>query len=358
MSSLEKHIDVISKRIGIKLEKTTETTPGKGNCWYEATALLSRTYNVKNISAKQLRALVVNNLEKCPNFDYFFEISCNSDHEKLRQFKATHSREGEYTDMDGEMVIATAHTLGVSIRIYSKDNSQKCQYLEHNPGKSTVFHIFLDKRFEGSEHYQSLNRPKKPNGKKEDRKKSNIFEYLDDEGSNSDTSDIHTPTEISNFKGPKETNKSTKPIITNYCAWCDRILVMNQECKGCEDDENNQGRGNIQSNLPTVTHVDKQNKGSSEVIQPKPPTVKHVNKQTKEASKEFQSDDPATAHVDKQNKGSSEAIQSKPPTVKRVDEQTNESNENTQSKVPAIAQVDNQAKESQEIIKFEPNTCL
>ena len=148
MSNLEKYIDEISKRIGVKLEKTAVTTPGKGNCWYEAVALLSRTYNVKNISAKQLREMVVNNLEKCSNFDHFFEISCNSDYAKLRQFKATHSREGEFTDMDGGMVIATALTLGVSIRIYSKSSSKECQYMEHNPGQSTIFHIFLDQRFE------------------------------------------------------------------------------------------------------------------------------------------------------------------------------------------------------------------
>ena len=189
--------------------------------------------------------MVVNNLEKCSNFDHFFEISCNSDYAKLRQFKATHSREGEYTDMDGEMVIATALTLGVSIRIYSKSSSKECQYMEHNPGQSTVFHIFLDQRFEGSEHYQSLNKPPKPNSKKENRKKSNIFEYLDDEGNNSDTSDIHVPTETFNPKGPKDSNKSTKPIITNYCSWCDKILAKDQECKSCDNDEKNPGTGNI-----------------------------------------------------------------------------------------------------------------
>ena len=86
MTDLEKYIDEVSRRIGVKLEKTVETTPSRGNCWYEAVALLSRTNNVKNISAKQLREMVVNNLENCPNFNHFFEISCNSDHEKLKQF--------------------------------------------------------------------------------------------------------------------------------------------------------------------------------------------------------------------------------------------------------------------------------
>ena len=131
MSSLEKHIEEVSREIGIALKKTTVTTPGKGNCWYEATALLARTYNVRNMTAKQLRELVVNNLEKCENFDHFFEIVCGSNYAKLKQFKATHSKEGEFTDMDGEMVIATALTLGVTIRIYSKSCTKKSALLQY-----------------------------------------------------------------------------------------------------------------------------------------------------------------------------------------------------------------------------------
>ena len=70
---------------------------------------------MKNISAKQLREEVVNSLENCPNFEHFFETSCNSDYKKLKQFKEKHSREDEFTDEDGGIVAATAFTLGVTI---------------------------------------------------------------------------------------------------------------------------------------------------------------------------------------------------------------------------------------------------
>ena len=120
MSSLERHIEEVSQKIGIALQKTAVTTPSRGDCWYEATALLSRTYNVKNITAKQLRSLVIQNIEKCDNFDAFFEISCDSNRDKLELFKATHSKEGTFTDMAGEIVIVTALTLDVTIKIYSK----------------------------------------------------------------------------------------------------------------------------------------------------------------------------------------------------------------------------------------------
>ena len=115
MTNLEKYIGEVSRRIGVHLEKTVETTPGIGNCWYESCALLSRINKVRDISAKQLREEVVNNLENCENFEHFFEICCGSDYKKLKEFKKKHSREGEFTDEAGGMVAATAFTLGVTI---------------------------------------------------------------------------------------------------------------------------------------------------------------------------------------------------------------------------------------------------
>ena len=72
-SALEKHIDDVSKQIEIPLEKY-ETTPGVGNCWYEACASLMKLNNMRSISAKQLRKEVVDNIESCENFKNVFEM--------------------------------------------------------------------------------------------------------------------------------------------------------------------------------------------------------------------------------------------------------------------------------------------
>ena len=65
--NLEKHIDEVSNKIEIPLIKH-ETTPGVGNCWYEACASLLKLNNMRKISAKQLRKEVVDNIEYCDNF--------------------------------------------------------------------------------------------------------------------------------------------------------------------------------------------------------------------------------------------------------------------------------------------------
>ena len=72
-SALEKHIEDVSKQIEIPLEKH-KTTPGVGNCWYEACASLMKLNNMRNISAKQLRKEVVDNIENCENFKNVFEM--------------------------------------------------------------------------------------------------------------------------------------------------------------------------------------------------------------------------------------------------------------------------------------------
>ena len=122
-SGLEKHIDEVSKKIEIPLEKY-ETTPGVGNCWYEACASLLKLNNMRNISAKQLRKEVVDNIENCENFISVFEMVFDSDHTKLARFKEKHYREGEFTDEDGVMVLATGFYLGVTLRIFSKTNTK------------------------------------------------------------------------------------------------------------------------------------------------------------------------------------------------------------------------------------------
>ena len=85
-NALEQHIDEVSQKIEITLEKH-ETTPGVGNCWYEACASLMRLNNMRNISAKQLRKEVVDNIENCENFKNVFEMIFESNYEKFSEFK-------------------------------------------------------------------------------------------------------------------------------------------------------------------------------------------------------------------------------------------------------------------------------
>ena len=105
---LEKHIKEVSEKVGVPLKKH-ETTPGVGNCWYEACASLMKLNNMGTMSAKQLRKEVVDNIENCENFANVFEMIFKSDHTKLAEFKKKHHREGEFTDEDGVMTLATGY---------------------------------------------------------------------------------------------------------------------------------------------------------------------------------------------------------------------------------------------------------
>merc|ERR1712074_5014 len=100
---------------------------------------------------------VVENIENCPNFAYVFEMIFKCDHEKLEEFKKKHLKEGEFTDLDGVMTLATAFYLGVTLRIFSMTNTKKNPYTEHNPNQPIIFNIFLDERSSG--HFQSLLQP-------------------------------------------------------------------------------------------------------------------------------------------------------------------------------------------------------
>ena len=110
------------------------------------------------MSAKQLRKEVVDNIENCENFPNVFEMMFKSDYTKLEEFKKQHHREGEFTDEDGIMALATGYYLGVTLRVFSRTNSKKQPYTEHNPNKPIIFNIFHDDRSSG--HFQSLIQPK------------------------------------------------------------------------------------------------------------------------------------------------------------------------------------------------------
>ena len=160
-SDLEKHIKEVSDMIEVPLEKH-ETTPGVGNCWYEACASLLKLNNIRTMSAKQLRKEVVDNIENCENFANVFEMMFKSDYTKLEEFKKQHHREGEFTDEPGVIVLATGYYLGVTIRVFSRTNSKKQPYTEHNPDQPVIFNIFHDNRSSG--HFQSLMQPKMDKG--------------------------------------------------------------------------------------------------------------------------------------------------------------------------------------------------
>merc|ERR1712030_48130 len=133
---------------------THETTPAVGNCWNEACASLMRLNKMKDISAKQLRKEVVNNIENCANFNHVFEMIFESNYKKFSEFKKKHHREGEFTDEDGVLTLATGYYLGVTLRIFSRSNTKKQPYTEHNENQPVIFNIFLDDRTSG--HFQSL----------------------------------------------------------------------------------------------------------------------------------------------------------------------------------------------------------
>ena len=122
-NDLERHIEEVSEKVGVTLKKH-ETTPGVGNCWYEACASLMRLNNMGIMSAKQLRKEVVDNIENCENFANVFEMIFKSDYTKLAEFKKKHHREGEFTDEDGVMTLATGYYLGVTLRIFSRTNKK------------------------------------------------------------------------------------------------------------------------------------------------------------------------------------------------------------------------------------------
>ena len=159
-NDLEKHIEEVSEKVGVPLKKH-ETTPGVGNCWYEACASLMKLNNMGTMSAKQLRKEVVDNIENCENFANVFEMIFKSDYTKLAEFKKKHHREGEFTDEDGVMTLATGYYLGVTLRIFSRTNTKKQPYTEHNENQPVIFNIFLDDRTSG--HFQSLMQPKVAN---------------------------------------------------------------------------------------------------------------------------------------------------------------------------------------------------
>ena len=87
---------------------------------------------MRDISAKQLRKEVVDNIENCKNFASVFDMIFDSDHEKFAKFKEKHHREGEFTDEDGVIVLATGFYLGVTLRIFSQTNTKEIPYTEYN----------------------------------------------------------------------------------------------------------------------------------------------------------------------------------------------------------------------------------
>ena len=157
-SALEEHIDTVSKKINVNLEMHGNT-PAVGNCWYEACASLMKYNKMRDISAKQLRKEVVDNIDNCENFSNVFEMVFGSDYDKFAKFKEKHHQEGQFTDEDGIMVLATGYYLGITLRIFSESNSKLQPYTEYNENNMIIFNVFLDDRSKNSEHFQSLKQP-------------------------------------------------------------------------------------------------------------------------------------------------------------------------------------------------------
>ena len=80
----------------------------------------------------------------------------DSDPKKLEAFKIKHSKEGQFTDEDGVIVLATGFYLGVTLRIISRSNSRNQPFTEYNENQQIIFNIFLDDRHINSQHFQAL----------------------------------------------------------------------------------------------------------------------------------------------------------------------------------------------------------
>ena len=80
-SDLEKEIEKVSKQLGIPLLEKYWTTPGIGNCWYEAISSLMRLHNIREISAKQLREEVIDNLVQIKGIKYLYHLKRIKDNE-------------------------------------------------------------------------------------------------------------------------------------------------------------------------------------------------------------------------------------------------------------------------------------
>ena len=80
----------------------------------------------------------------------------DSNAKELQKFKNKHAKEGEFTDEDGVLVLATGYYLGVTLRIISRSNTREQPYTEYNSNQEKIFNIFLDDRQVKSEHFQAL----------------------------------------------------------------------------------------------------------------------------------------------------------------------------------------------------------
>ena len=132
---------------------------------------------MKKISAKELRKEVVDNIEKCENFTNVFEMIFEYKYSEFMKFKAKHYQEGEFTDENGVIVLATGYYLGVTLRIFSRSNTKTQPYTEYNKNQPIVFNIFLDDRNKNSEHFQSLEQPNMEQILSNNIKKSDLMKY-------------------------------------------------------------------------------------------------------------------------------------------------------------------------------------
>jgi len=135
-SDIEKEIEKVCRKVGIPLLEKYGTTPGIGNCWYEAISSLMQLYNMRKISAKQLRKEVIDNIEKCENSEVIRE-HLKIKGKTIEDFKKEHQKEGSFTDEDGIMAMTTALYLGITLSIISSTNDKT----KASPTTSTYFMI-------------------------------------------------------------------------------------------------------------------------------------------------------------------------------------------------------------------------
>ena len=128
-------IETVIKENKLNL-KFGKPTPAVGNCWWEGCI-----ENMNQIgllvpgitTAKDLRIAVVNSIKDHPLCkSHWLPIAFGNDTKKLRRFLKAQKKDGEYTDENGVIALATSLFLNVQINIIAPDNNSTNPFTAYN----------------------------------------------------------------------------------------------------------------------------------------------------------------------------------------------------------------------------------
>ena len=215
-----------------------------------------------NMSTEITIILVFLHIWNCKNFESVFEMVFDSDYTKLSEFKEKHHREGEFTDEDGVIALATGYYLGVTLRIFSHTNTKLYPYTQHNENQPTIFNIFLDDRSANSEHFQSLKQPEKnaekvnlenkPEVKKIKPTKEAKIDHSNSFQNKPETTKIN---EDNPNSSKAEKDKNTANIVKNT-----KIVEYREDPKSLTNKEKRNNRNSVKNTLENNTTKDAEEK--------------------------------------------------------------------------------------------------